>query len=408
MLALVRRCRAMKASSAFVILMFVLLSCGVSAHTWHVTPDGTGDAPTIQAGIDSAAAGDTVALANGTFTGPGNRDIEYYGKAVVICSQDGVPELCIVDCQGSAEEIHRGFKFTSGTGPGSVLEGVTVQNGYWDDGDLWEDHGGGAIHCYEASPTVRNLILCDNFAYLGGGGIECQTLSSPTITNVRFYRNTARGGTHGGGGAIWCRTGCRPVVADCLFEENTSENQGGAIRCWEASPYVRDCTFSSNHSDTYGGAVAVFESQAGFSRVTFYANSAPNGSAVSASAWEPGWVTTFENAILAYGKTSRSFCLSYDAEVLLTCCDIYGTEGADWPPEIEDQYGIRGNFSACPSFCYADDGDFQLCDESPCLPGNHPGGYDCGLVGAWGEGCSCGPTTTIGTTWGGIKSLYRQ
>jgi len=32
---------------------------------WYIKADGTGDAPTIQAGVDSAAAGDTV------FVGPG-------------------------------------------------------------------------------------------------------------------------------------------------------------------------------------------------------------------------------------------------------------------------------------------------------------------------------------------------
>ena len=26
--------------------------------------------------------------------------------------------------------------------------------------------------------------------------------------------------------------------------------------------------------------------------------------------------------------------------------------------------------------------------NSPCLPGNHPDGYDCGLIGALGEGCA--------------------
>ena len=49
----------------------------------------------------------------------------------------------------------------------------------------------------------------------------------------------------------------------------------------------------------------------------------------------------------------------------------------------------------------------RLCDGSPCLPGNHPDGYDCGLIGAWGEGCSCGPNRRQPTTWGSIKSTYR-
>jgi len=71
-----------------------------SSRTWHITPDGAGDAPTIQAGIDSATTGDEVVLANGVFTGDGNRDMDTGGKAVVVRSESGDPDSCIIDCQG--------------------------------------------------------------------------------------------------------------------------------------------------------------------------------------------------------------------------------------------------------------------------------------------------------------------
>ena len=46
--------------------------------TWSVNAEGTGDAPSIQAAIDSCAAGDTVLAAPGTYTGAGNRDIDFH------------------------------------------------------------------------------------------------------------------------------------------------------------------------------------------------------------------------------------------------------------------------------------------------------------------------------------------
>ena len=55
--------------NCLIALAVMICLWPLSAHsrTWHVRNDGTGDAPTIQAAIDSAAAGDTITLAKGIF-----------------------------------------------------------------------------------------------------------------------------------------------------------------------------------------------------------------------------------------------------------------------------------------------------------------------------------------------------
>jgi hypothetical protein len=114
------------------------------------------------------------------------------------------------------------------------------------------------------------------------------------------------------------------------------------------------------------------------------------------------------NTIIANtsGGVAVSTC-DTDCELVMECCCLWQNEYGDFVGGIAGQEGINGNFLACPSFCYGDDADFHLCDESPCLPGNHPDSYECGLIGAWGEGCGCGPTRANATTWGAIKSMYR-
>ena len=70
-----------------------------------------------------------------------------------------------------------------------------------------------------------------------------------------------------------------------------------------------------------------------------------------------------------------------------------------------------------PSFLYSDlmvpqfcgikfSGNYYLQSDSPCAPGNHPDGYDCGLIGALPV--NCGKVDVEKKSWGTIKSLYKK
>jgi hypothetical protein len=90
---------------------------------------------------------------------------------------------------------------------------------------------------------------------------------------------------------------------------------------------------------------------------------------------------------------------------VLRCCDVYGNAGGDWGPETGGQLGQEGNISVDPFFCDLAHGDFSLAADSPCLPGNHPTGYNCGLIGALGQGC--GPIALLPESWARTKVRYR-
>ena len=398
-----------------LILLWAIL-CLMAAgsalcRTWCIKPDGSGDAPTIQAGIDSAAAADTVLLSDGTYTGDGNRDISFLGKPLTLRSESGLADACVINCQASAIDQHRAFNILLGEGPASRIEGIKMMNGNCSYG--------GAIRIHYSSPTIQDCVLCGNKAR-AGGAVHIYHDSYPTFENCTFFSNSATEG-----GAINAEGGARPVLLFCTIDGNTG-TIGGAIRGHGVGFQLEGCTLTNN-SGYEGGAVYMDLCGPGtiFTGCTFARNSGYWGAALHNKRTSPtiesctfvfsygaciyffGGEPAISNCILAYGTMGPIYCNSVDPVPTFSCCDIYGNTGGDWFGCIADQYGINGNFSACPSFCFADGGDLHLCDESPCAPGNHPDGYDCGLIGAWEVGCSCGPTAARPITWGRIKAMYR-
>jgi hypothetical protein len=192
---------------------WILWTTAASGETYVVEPDGSGDYATIQEAVDAAGGGDVIELADGTFTGDGNRDIDFLGKAIAIRSQSGDPTACILHCGGGPDEPHRGCYFHSGEDSRTSIEGVTITGGYAPlEGT---QRAGGAIRCSEGvSPVVADCIFLRNDADTGGG-VFCAN-ASPTLINCQFIENVA------------------------------SMGGGGLISCWESFPDVHGCTFLGN------------------------------------------------------------------------------------------------------------------------------------------------------------------
>ena len=54
---------------------------------------------TIQAAVDAAQPGDEVLIADGIYTGVGNRDLNLHGKAITVRSSSAISGACVIDCQ---------------------------------------------------------------------------------------------------------------------------------------------------------------------------------------------------------------------------------------------------------------------------------------------------------------------
>ncbi|RJP63933.1 MAG: hypothetical protein C4532_20085 [Candidatus Abyssobacteria bacterium SURF_17] len=183
--------------TATVISVLLLFQSTAVANT-HYVPDSFS---AIQTALDAAASGDTIIIRDGRYTGAGNKNLDFSGKALTLRSENG-PRNCIIDCEGSGS----GFFFHNGEGTASVLDGFTIVNG-GDSGIVLES---------QTSPIIRNCIITGNSASPNGGGIYCGPSASPTLINCTITRNSAR---YGGG--IFCDHSA-PTLTNCILWRNSA------------------------------------------------------------------------------------------------------------------------------------------------------------------------------------------
>jgi len=210
------------------------------AATWIIRADGTGDFPTIQAGLTGAVAGDTLELADGTYSGPGNRDLNPAGKDLVVRSQSGAPTACVIDGQSI-----RGLILVSGESASFVVSDL----GFMHCENL--GGGGGAIVCVLSSPTIRGCRFEMNRAGADGGAIHAEgNGAKPTIMNCVFINNQCTDG-----GAIGVYDAGPINIQGCHFEENYASSGGAISVSGQIAVTVSNCSFFSNTA-TYGGAIS--------------------------------------------------------------------------------------------------------------------------------------------------------
>lgn len=256
------------------------------------------DYPTIQAAISAAASGDTVIVMPGTYTGSGNKNLDFGGKAITVRSVDpndpAIVAATVIDCEYSG----RGFYFHSGETADSVAAGFTITKGFVVSG--------GGISCDGSSPTINNCTFIGNKIYYtnGKGGGMYNTDSNPILNNCQFINNIAGygGGIYnyrsdpylnnclfiensidllfdGEGGGIYNGYLCYPTLIDCQFIEN-SAFYGGAISQEYSVMTANNCIFIGNSADSKGGGIANNLSNLTLTNCTFAGNLAEDGKAI--------------------------------------------------------------------------------------------------------------------------------
>jgi predicted outer membrane repeat protein len=210
--------------------------------------DGSAAAPfrSLREGFSAAVSGDTIVLADGTYFGPENRDLDLAGRNLEIRSASGSAASCVIDLGG----LGRAFALHSAES--ASFRGLTIRNGR-PTGDSYGFEGGGAVFGFGAGAiTVRDCVFEYCLATQGGGAIYSQAASLAVIDCTFTHNGQAT--TYSPGGAVRSESGTLLVLRSRFTQSKGSV--GGALLANSTSPMVIEaCDFRGNSAMVYGGAI---------------------------------------------------------------------------------------------------------------------------------------------------------
>ena len=385
----------MKSASTAFTLALVLLAARsgpVKATVWRVDVDGSGDAPTLQAAIDSAASGDTVLAGPGHYTWSNQGGDPVRGficfldrkHHITFMSEDG-PETTILDAeQGSRAVYVQGMNHIT-------FEGFSVTGGI---APAFGEYTGGGYFNHISGDTIRNCIFTGNRGRYGGAIYSCGNGYVTLVEDCTFTGNTAE--RYGGAAALCCNS-VSSVFRRCVIRGNGAGEGGGGVEHDLCPLTFEECVVAENECSGRGGAVCGLNDAATIiTSCTIAFNEAPDGAGICIFGSSS---LTLRRSILA---GNHGLWLSIDEANAATigCNDIHGNSGGDDLPAGSIDEGF--NIFLDPQFCgVSGSGNYHLQSDSPCLPVNHPGGLLCQIVGARPDGC--GTTGAGRRSWGGIK-----
>ena len=345
----------------FMVVLYnviLLISLPVSARTWVIHADGSGDQPTIQAGINAAAHYDTILVEPGRYL----EMIDFLGKKITVGSRfliAGDPawiDQTIIDCDDGYGST---VSFDHAEESLSLLIGLTITGGFGTHNGL---PLGAGIYIHESSPTLLNLNIFENgsVGYDGIGGGIYISRGSPYIDQVRVIGNEA--GYYCGG--IVCEgEDCRPIIRNSVITGNLGG--GGTALDVEAHAHLTLENVLITGNETNGYPASIFcagESRLDMIDVTLTGNTGPIYLC-------SGGTIVMINSIIWENNTPEIYFDDFWSPVTLVACNSDMEGGYDGI--VTNENGtiewFGGNIDENPQFSDIGLGDYTLMSESPCI-----------------------------------------
>lgn len=431
------------------LLLFFLSASIVFARTWYIKPDGSGDAPTIQAGVDSAWVGDTIIVSSGDYSNTQQVMIDGINKIVNIHIYKDIRMLtetleAEVNIDGTFSDIG---VYIENTGVNSELTGFNISTEYHPYGCIASSNNTSlqpvfkiGIQCNSSAITIKGNCINDNGIAIqleqspvtiveneivrSFYGIKCIDISDASIldnvisncaTLIDCYNSSPEiiaNEIFIGCDAIACRVGSHAYI----LHNNIHMIDVNGVAILNSAPVIEENIFSYNEigvsaQDSCNGLI-ISKNLFNYHKSSVFSFIAVHDALITHNTIDSigGWAFLLQgsNPIINNNIITRSpvglRCLG-GSSPSLECNNFYAVS-IRYDGECEDLTGTNGNISIDPEFCGIDDsGNYYLQSDSPCAPGNHPFGYSCGQIGCFSV--NCGVVDTKSWTWGDIKRIYR-
>jgi len=307
----------------------------------------------ISSGVALAKQDDSVEnvvlVADGTYTGALNRNLDFEGHNIKLRSMNGASKT-IVDCELTDNE--RFLKLGGGEDRSSWLDGFTIRNSRYSAGAplgyLLSDTGysGGAEGRYLPAGQYNGksyfkhesrefyLFWSNNYGYgywfISYGGMydwesgwpEYYAYSSsdtPPLTgwySSNYYSGCSMSAIFDNHGSALTLRNSSITVRNCVFHNNASGGNGGAVYAENSSSLFENCIFSGGVSQLSGGAFSAKAGSIEFKRCSFDGNSAVEyGGALSLSGTGQA---NFENCLFIRNRADIDGGAAYVADALST------------------------------------------------------------------------------------------
>ena len=230
-------------------------SCDIAAGT-SLDIDGNGrpdecqtvrvpiDFPTIQAAIQSAPSDQMriILVSAGTYQGP----IDFSGKPVIVRGSDAASTVI----QGGGPAKSAVVRFSGGESAIAAIERVTVRGGLTGTQPPGLPYfGGGGIYGRQSAANIRQCIVENNAAGIGGGIYleDCQSQIVATIVRSNVASSDG-GGVATIGGAV--------TVTDCTIQSNGCGGRGAGAHLRGGRPSLVRTEIRDNDGATVAAGIS--------------------------------------------------------------------------------------------------------------------------------------------------------